>query len=268
MKIDFRLTSPEKIEEMVPMLRQFDCRLLAEKVETYEEFDRAFELGFDYFQGYFFSKPEVLKNKDLSSSQLSILQLLAEINSADRRFDIDALEKLVSQDISISYKLLKYINSSHFSRLKAISSIGQAISYLGEKGFCMFVSLIATGMLAENKPEELVRSSIIRARLLELIGLECREDSNEMFLLGLFSLLDAMLDQPLPTILGKMPLSARINEALVAKSGDLSLFLRLVETYEQGNWLPFRIALKKIGISEERIIDFYLEAITWADSFE
>jgi len=267
-KIDFRLTPPEKIEEMVGTLTQFNCQLLAEKIETYEEFAVALDLGFEYFQGYFFAKPEVLQNKDLSASQLTMLQLLSEINSAESEFDVDALEKLVSQDISIAYKLLKYINSSHFSRIKAISSISQAISYLGERGFRMFVSLIATSMLAENKPGELVRAAIIRARLLELIGVECRQDSNEMFLLGLFSLIDAMLDQPLATILKKMPLSAGINDALSEKSGELYPYLRLVETYEQGNWVPFRFALKKIGFAEEKMADFYLDAIAWADSFE
>lgn len=267
-KIDFRLTPLAKIEEMVATLREFNCQLLAEKVETYEEFDKALELGFDYFQGYFFAKPEVLQNKDLSTSQLTMLQLLAKINSADQEFDVDALEKLVTQDISITYKLLKYINSAHFSRLKNISSIAQAISYLGERGFKMFVSLIATSMLAENKPGELVRASIIRARLLELIGGECGRDGNEMFLLGLFSLIDAMLDQNIQTILSRMPLAAGINAALSEKSGDLYPFLRLVETYEQGNWIPFRFALKKTGLSEERMVDFYTEAIAWADSFD
>lgn len=267
-KIDFRLTPIAQVGEMIETLRGFNCLLLAEKVETYEEFEKAIGLGFDYFQGYFFSKPEVLQNRDLSASQLTMLQLLAEINSADREFDVDALERLVGQDISITYKLLKYINSAHFSRIKAISSVAQAISYLGEKGFRMFVSLIATSMLADNKPGELVRASIIRARFLELLGIECGRDGNEMFLLGLFSLIDAMLDQPIQTILGKMPLSSGINEALIDKSGQLYPLYRLVETYEQGNWVPFRFALKKVGLSEERITDFYLEAIAWADSFE
>lgn len=267
-KIDFRLTPPDKLEEMVQNLKKFNCQLLAEKVETYEEFNNALALGFEYFQGYFFSKPEVLQNKDLSASQLTMLRLLSEINAADKEFDVESLEKLVSQDISITYKLLSYINSSQFSRLQAISSIGQAISYLGENGFKMFVSLIATSMLAVGKPNELIRASIIRARFLELIGVECRRDSNEMFLLGLFSMIDAMLDQSIHTVLKKMPLSKAINDALIDKSGNLFPFLRLVDTYEKGNWVAFRFALKKTGLPEDKITDVYLEAIAWADSLE
>lgn len=267
-KIDFRLTPPDRLERMVATLQQFNCRLLAEKVETYEEFARALDLGFDYFQGYFFAKPEVLRNKDLSSSQVTILQLLSELNAADREFDVESLERLVSRDISITYKLLNYINSAHFCRLQPISSIGQAISYLGESGFKMFLSLIAASLLAEGKPSELVRASIIRARFLELIGIACRRDGSEMFLLGLFSLIDAMLDRSIHAVLNTMHLSENINAALIGKSGDLFPYLRLVETYEKGSWIAARFALKKIGIDEKRIADFYVEAITWADAFE
>ena len=167
-KIDFRLTPIETLGEMVETLKKYNCKLLAEKVETYDEFHQAVELGFEYFQGYFFSKPEVLKNKDLSSSQVGMLRLISKINTEE--FDVESLAALVAQDVSITYKLLKYINSSHFSRLQPLSSIRQAITFLGENGFKMFVSLIATSKLSENKPEELIRTSIIRARFLEQIG--------------------------------------------------------------------------------------------------
>lgn len=153
-KIDFRLTPPDQVEATVATLRRFNCRLLAEKIETYEEFARALTLGFELFQGYFFSRPEVLRSEDLSVSQLTVLQLLAEIDDADGGFDVDALERLVSQDISISYKLLAYIRSSRFDGLKTVSSIGQAIRYLGAQGFRMFVSLIATSLLEAEKLSE------------------------------------------------------------------------------------------------------------------
>ncbi len=265
-KIDFRLTPLPDIEIMIDSLKKYNCRLLAEKVETYEEYEKAIALGFEYFQGYFFSKPEVLKNRELSASQLTMIQLIAQINSAE--FDVDSLEKLIVQDVSITYKLLNYLNSSHFSRLQPISSIRQAISFLGEKGFKLFASLVATSKLAENKPNELVRASIIRARFLELVGIELKRDDSEMFLLGLFSLIDAMLDQRMENILKKLPLSKNIYAALVERTDDLFLFVRLVETYESGNWTGFRYAQKKSGLDSNQIVDFYLESITWADSFK
>jgi EAL and modified HD-GYP domain-containing signal transduction protein len=265
-KIDFRLTPVETLGEMVKTLKQYNCRLLAEKVETYEEFHKAVELGFDYFQGYFFSKPEVLKNKDLSSSQMGLIRLISQINSAE--FDVDSLAELVAQDVSLTYKLLKYINSSHFSRLQPLSSIRQAISFLGENGFKMFVSLIATSKLSENKPGELIRASIIRAKFLEQVGSYLKKESSELFLLGLFMSIDAMLDQSIENIIGKMPLSEKLKEALVARKGELFIFVRLIETYEAGNWIAFRFAQKKLNLTDTIVSDFYVEALGWADSFE
>lgn len=265
-KIDFRLTPVETLGEMVETLKKYNCTLLAEKVETYDEFHQAVELGFDYFQGYFFSKPEVLKNKDLSSSQMGMLRLISKINTEE--FDVESLAKLVAQDVSITYKLLKYINSSHFSRLQPLSSIRQAITFLGENGFKMFVSLIATSKLSENKPEELIRTSIVRARFLEQVGGELKRDGSELFLLGLFMSIDAMLDQSIENVIGKMPLSDKLKEALVGRKGELFAFVRLIESYEAGNWVAFRFAQKKLGLTDTMITGFYVDALAWADSFE
>ena len=265
-KIDFRLTPVETLGEMIDTLKKYNCKLLAEKIETYDEFHQAKELGFDYFQGYFFSKPEVLKNKDLSSSQARMLRLISKINTEE--FDVDSLSKLVSQDVSITYKLLKYINSSHFSRLQPLSSIQQAITFLGENGFKMFVSLIATSKLSEDKPGELIRTSIVRAKFLEQIGVELKKDGSELFLLGLFMSIDAMLDQSIENIISKMPLSDKLKAALVDRTGELYAFVRLVETYEGGNWVAFRFAQKKLGLTDTMLSEFYVEALAWADSFE
>ncbi len=263
-KVDFRLTPLDEIEKMVKYLSKYSCKLLAEKIETYDEFKKALSMGFVYFQGYFFAKPEVLKNKEIPASKLAILQLIADVNTAV--FDVAALEKLINQDVSISFKLLTYLNSSFFSRLQPISSIRQAIAFLGERGFRLFVSLIATSRLADNKPEELIRTSIIRARFLEHIGQEVKMAGSEFFMLGLFSLLDAMLDNSMEYLLSKLPLTDQINDALIRRKGVLFPFLRLVETYESGNWADFESAQEKFGISGEKVIQFYIDALGWADS--
>ena len=265
-KIDFQNTSSEKLVEMVATLQEYGCQLLAEKVETNEEFEQAVSLGFTYFQGYFFAKPEILQNKDLSASEMTLMQLISQINNEE--FDVEKLEDLVTHDVSISYKLLKYLNSSYFGRIQPLSSVRQAISFLGENQFKMFVSLVATSKLAGNKPNELVRLAIIRAQFLEGLAAELQKDKNELFLLGLFSLIDAMLDQKMETILKKLPLAENITTALRDREGELFLFLRLVETYETGNWVAFRYAQKKIHIDDEKIVDIYLDALARADSFE
>ncbi len=264
-KIDFHGCPVEQVKEMVASLEIYKCRLLAEKIETYEEYDTAISLGFDFFQGYFFSRPEILQNKDLSASQLTMMQLIAQVNNEE--FDVNSLEKIVTQDVSISYKLINYLNSSSFSRSQPLSSIKEAISFLGEDGFKLFVSLIATSKLAQNKPGELIRYSIIRAKFLELIGKEIKINSSELFLLGLFSLIDAMLDKSMEDILSKLPLSTNIISALQHRNGDLFVYLRLLETYESGNWVAFKYALKKTGIESEKLVKFYIESLNWAESF-
>ncbi len=264
-KVDFRLTPPEKIERLLIDLQGYDCKLLAEKVETYDDFHRAEALGFDYFQGYFFSKPEILKNKDLSSSQLTIMQLISQINSDF--FDISALESIMVQDVSVSYKLINYLNSPHFGRLQPVSSLRQAISFLGEKDFRLFATLIAASKLTDEKPTELIRLSIIRARFLELAAGQLGENSSELFLLGLFSLIDAILDKKMEEILAKLPLSEKIQLALDKKEGALYPFLRFIESYETGNWLAFQFVRRKVPLEDRKIIELYIESVRWAESF-
>lgn len=264
-KIDFRSTPIEEIERLVSALSVYPCRFLAEKVETHAEFQKALALGFSYFQGYFFSKPEVLKNKDISSSQLTIMQLICEVNRVE--FDIRTLDRLINQDVSISYKLLNYLNSAFFSRLQPLSSIRQAITYLGERGTRLFVCLIATSKLAAHKPEELMKTSIIRARFLEHLGQELKKSSGEFFMLGLFSLIDAMLDNSMEYLIGQLPLTADVCEALVDRSGPLFPYLRLVELYETGEWLEIEQALAAIDLTAENIVQFYLDAVAMADSY-
>lgn len=264
-KVDFRLTPLDEIERMVEHLSRYPCKLLAEKIETYDEFQKALSLGFVYFQGYFFAKPEVLMNKEIPPSKMAILQLIADINTAE--FDVTALEQLINQDVSIPFKLLTYLNSAYFRRLQPISSIRQAIAFLGETGFRLFVSLIATSRLADNKPDELIRVSIVRARFLEHIGREMRMVSSEFFMLGLFSLLDAMLDNSMEYLLGKLPLADEVYDALANRKGKLFPFLKLAETYESGNWTDFESAKKQSGISGDKIVEFYLDALGYANSF-
>lgn len=264
-KIDFMQYSTDQILAMVKIFKGYHCKLLAERIETHEEYTRASSMGFVYFQGYYFSKPEVLKNKEISSSQLVYMQLILEVNRA--AFDIQKLEQLIKQDVAISYKLLKCINSAYYSRLQPISSIRQAIAFLGAQGTRMFVSLIATSQLSENKPDELIRISCIRARFLELLGEELRRDQGVFFLLGLFSLLDAMLDASMESLMKQLPVSAEIIQALVHHDGPLFPYLQLIQVYEAGKWDDLDMAIKHLELEGIKIIDFYLDAVRWSGYF-
>ncbi len=265
-KVDFRLTPMEEIATLVSALKKYPCRLLAEKIETHQEFNQAKEMGFEFFQGYFFARPEVLRNKEISSSQLVLIKLICEINKAE--FDINNLETLINQDISISYKLLKYLNSSYFSRVQPISSIKQAITFLGEYGIRMFVSLIVASKLSEQKPSELIRVSMIRANVLFRIGEELNLPSTELFILGMFSLIDAMLDNSMENLVGQLPLTPDVQEALVGRTGKLFPFLHLIESYETCNWDCLEDDVAKISIAADKLIDFYVDAVKQADQLQ
>ena len=264
-KIDFRLTPIEQIGEMVETLKGYPCKLLAEKIETYDEFIVASGMGFVYFQGYFFSKPEILRNKDIPSSQMALLQLIVEVNRAE--IEMADIEKLVNRDISISFKLLKYLNSAYYSRLQPIASTRQAIAFLGERGTRLFVSLIITSKLSEHKPDELIRTSCVRARFLELVGKEARLDSGVFFMLGLFSLLDAMLDTPMDDLMAQIPVTEEISLALVHKTGGLFPYLQLIQWYEAGEWHKMDTVMAGLDLDEQKIVEFYLDAVHWAEIF-
>ncbi len=265
-KVDFMLTDMDEIQEIVKTVKPYGCKLLAEKIETYEEFQQAKEMGFVYFQGYFFAKPEVLKNKDIPSSQLSLLQLMTEINRVE--FDVDAIERIINQDVSVSFKLLKYLNSAYFYRLSPISTIRQAIAYLGERGVRQFVSLIATSRLSENKPTELIRNSIIRARFLEQLAIETKqENSGDYFMLGLFSLIDAMLDCSMKSLMDQLPISDSVKTALVKREGDMYVFLKAYEEYELGDWDAFDKSISSFGCDHAKVTDFYMDAVGWANAY-
>jgi c-di-GMP-related signal transduction protein len=266
-KVDFRSMPMDQITASVSLLSDFSVKFLAEKVETYEEFNKASDMGFEFFQGYFFSKPEVIRGRDVDGGNINLLRIMAEANKEDFRFA--ELEKLISRDVSISYKLMRYMNSPYFRRVQEISSIRHAIVMLGERGVRRFVSLIAMAKLAGAKPDELLKTSIVRARLCELLGKEAGgdgRDGSEHFTVGLFSLIDAILDTPMETIMKKLPLSGRIKQALLAGEGDLAQFLTLAASYQRGDWEEANKAATTLGVNMEAVPKYYLESLAWADS--
>lgn len=264
-KFDFRLTPREAIDGYVKQLSRNNLRLLAEKVETHEEYEAARKMGFDLFQGYFFSKPEIIRGHEIQGSQLNLMMIMAQINS--ETFSCDELEKLISRDMGISYKLFKYLNSAFFARASKVSSVKQALVFLGEKEIRRFVSLIAMSRLAEGKPSELVRAACIRGKFCELLGAEVHEKTSpsEMFTLGLFSLIDAVMDQPMGKILGELPLSEPINRALVDAKGRLVGYIELVRSYEAGKWDRVARLSRALKIDEKILPGFYLQACKWSD---
>ena len=264
-KFDFRASSIEEIEAALKEMAAYRVKLLAEKIETHEEFQKALSMGFDYFQGYFFSKPEILKSRDISPSKITLLNIMSEANRED--FRITELEKFVSRDLSINYKLMRYINSAYFGMFKKVKSIKQTLVLLGSKEVRRFVSLIAMAQLVSGKPDELIRASLIRARLCENLGKETvGKDGSELFTLGLFSFIDAILNDEMGNIMEDLPLSEDIKNALTGGGGELADYLTLVSCYETGDWEKVSALAAKTGLNEEKAPELYMDAVAWADS--
>lgn len=265
-KFDFRYTSKEAIDAYLNKISKSNLRLLAEKVETHEELDAAKKMGFELFQGYFFCKPEIIQGREIQSNQLNLMMIMAQINSDT--FSRNELEQLISRDLGLSYKLFKYLNSVFFARVSKVSSVRQALVYLGEKEFRRFVSLIAMSGLAKGKPNELIRAACIRGKFCELLGSEAQEmtsSPSEMFTLGMFSLIDAVIDQPMDKILSELPLASKIKDALIDAKGRLAGYIELSRSYETGKWDRVSHLSQALKLNDKMLSTAYLQACQWSN---
>jgi len=265
-KIDFRLTPVDTIHQTLQRLSKHRVKLLAEKVETHYEFAKAAKLGFSYFQGFFFSKPEKILIKELAGAQVTLYNLLAEITQA--KTTIERLYDIISRDVAISYKLLRFINSAYFYRLQEVKTVKHAIAYLGKEELRRFVILIIVSELAIDKPDELVRLSLIRAKFCELLALQSqfKESSSELFLMGLFSLIDSMLDTKMNSIMDKLPISKEIKKALSSQTGDFIPFLEAVVAYEKADIESCTDAVNQINIDVKLLPGIYLDSLRYANA--
>jgi len=261
-KIDLMALDRNQLIEHVELLKGFKVKLLAEKVETQEEFELCKELGFDYFQGYFFCKPKVLKRQRMPANQLAVMQLLSKLQDPD--IDIDVLGEAVSQDVSLSYRLLRYVNSAMFSLPKKVESLRHAVVFLGLKTVKEMVMVLAMSG-ANDKPHELLVTSLVRAKMCEfLAALSSLPNKEGCFVVGLFSVLDALLDMEMAELLPSLSLSDEINQALLEREGVAGDVLAVVVAYEQGQWdLP---VMQKF--EQEHINKAYFDALAWAGDID
>ena len=264
-KIDVRMTPLDTIVRTLNLLSRHKVKLLAEKVETLEEFEKANKLGFTYYQGYFFCKPEHIKIKELSANKASLLALLAEVTK--KKTTIEKLHKIINTDLAISYKLMKFLNSAYFYRLQEVKTVKHAIAYLGEKELRRFIMLMIISELAVEKPGELVRLVLVRAKFCELLGLASPYgcDASELFIMGLFSLLDTMLNVPMKGILENLPVSNKLKDALLLQPGLYATFLKVPIAFERNQEALIGHLLAELGISSNKASESYLVAVRYAN---
>jgi c-di-GMP-related signal transduction protein len=241
--------------------------VLSEKVENDTDFRWALRAGYDYFQGNFFACPVVMQGKQIPAIKLHCLRMIQEVHRPE--LDFTRLTTLISEDVSFSYKLLRYANSARFGRETKIHSIRRALVVLGEYGIRKWVSIAALPTIAADKPGELMRQSLVRARFCELLGQASGQAvEDQCFLLGLFSLLDALLDRPLEDVLNEVGLAPEIDSVLRGQaSADnvLDTIYRLVRSYEAGDWTQVEHLACRLGTPTELIGAAYCEALPWAD---
>ncbi len=264
-KLDLRSMSQEEMLVVINDLKAYPkIILLAEKVETLEEFEWAKSVGFTYFQGFFFSKPEMVKTKNLSPAQMTLAELLYETSNED--VNLPKITQVFERDINLSYKLLRYANSSTFRRVTEISTIKQAIIVLGHLELKKFISLIFSAQVNDSKPDELLKMSMVRARFCEQLAVsEKSQDVGMAFLTGMMSLIDAILDESIEKVMEQLPLANDIKTALINNEGKLAEFLKLAKTYERGDWEAEREVEHSLNIPNVNIPEIYASAINWAD---
>lgn len=257
-KVDIQALSEGELERHVRKLAPFRARLLAEKVETAEEWARCRELGFELFQGYFFARPQNVSRKRLPTDRIQIMRLVARLQ--DPEVDLGELAELVAQDQGLSYRLLRLINSAYFPTRKRVDSIHQATVYLGLKGLRTWVTWIALSRI-DDKPTELKKVTLERAQMARLIAPMFPVDAQQAFLVGLFSTLDALMDRPMQDLVEDLPLDEPVKAALIDGQGELGRLLAVLFQYEQGEWTT----LAEAGFELEALGQAYLEALKWAE---
>jgi c-di-GMP-related signal transduction protein len=247
-KVDVLGRECAAVEEDIARLSGHDLTLLAEKVETREDHELCLELGFALFQGYFFCKPERMEARAVAPNRLSILQLVAALQ--DPRIEIHQLETLVSRDVALSYRLLRYINSAFFGLRREVDSISRALILLGVENVKRWATLsIFAGV--EEKPRELIETALVRARFCELVG---EGNRDQLFTLGLFSVVDALMDAPMEDVLTSMPFPEDMVAALSERKGPKGELLATALSFERGDFSP---PLDRFGAA-------YVEALAWA----
>ncbi|NSB15265.1 EAL and HDOD domain-containing protein [Clostridium beijerinckii] len=265
-KIDFRITTGcerKKVFELKKINNKI--KFLAEKVENKEEYDEALKLGYSYFQGYYFSKPIVLSRKNIPTNKDTAIKILKLINRDD--FDFNKLEELIIKDLGLSYKIIKLINSSAYCLKNEVRSIKYAIALLGRKEIIKWLYVVLLNDLKENNTDELIKVSLQRAKLCELICnmSEYKNKVYSAYMVGLFSVMDAILNCSIEVILKELYIDDEIKEGLTEKGNYLNKILKLAINYEKGQWENVEFYTKEIGVNDNNLAEAYIDAIKWAD---
>ena len=262
-KMDFRLQSPEEIARDLQKFPDFKGQLLAEKIETHEELEIAKELGFHFFQGYFFARPKTLTTQALPASALQSLRNLASADQAS----LESLEDIFNQDVSASLRLLRYVNSAALSLPTEIQSIRHAARLVGIMELRRILKMVSVAGLAAEAPVELLLLSLTRAQFCAAFAKTCAIDEEAAFSLGLLSLLDALLGRSMPSILDEFPFNQDVKDALLGEKNRFSVLLEAAQAFAHGDLETIALLSAPLAVSSQTLALHYIEAIESAHLF-
>ena len=258
-KIDIMAMDKSALQEQVRILDPYPVKLLAEKVETPEEFNYCRKLGFEYFQGYFLSKPQIISGEKLPTNRLSLLNMLAQLNNPQA--ETEDLVEAINTDVTLGYKLLRLINSAAFNLPRKIDSLQHGVMLLGRRRLASWASMLAIGAM-DDRPSELLRTTMFRAKMCELLAEQAEfRQADRYFTVGLFSALDLLMQRPLARLIAPLPLSEDMVSALLEHEGEMGEALACVLAYEMTDWSNIHFQ----DLSKDDIRVANIEAITWAN---
>ncbi len=261
-KVEMHLTTEKQRAALIKQFGPWRCRMLAEKIETHAAFVQARDQGFVYFQGYFFRRPEMLSTRDMPANRLSYLRMLQEVSRPD--LDLIGLEKLIKAEASVCYRLLRYLNSAAFGFRSEIHSVRHALSILGERDLRRWVRLVAAVGAGQERTSDLVLSALVRGRFGELLAPRVQHGESDLFLLGLLSLIDAMLEMPMADVLERIPLDHATKAVLLGQPSALRPVFQLMLAHESGEWGAARTLSESLQLDPENVAAYYWEAQEWA----
>lgn len=259
-KVDVRVVGARRLEQQRDLLKPYGKVLLAEKVETHEEYRLCRRLGYQYFQGYYLATPDTMRGRRVPSSRLHALHILTRLR--DPEASIDEIENMVRWDAALSFKLLRAVNSAAFGLNRRVGSIREALVFLGTDIVVKWVILLLLADLSE-KPPALLSLAMVRADMCERLAVQMGSavPPHGAFLVGLLSVMDALTDSPLEEVVTSLPLSEEIQSALTDGQGVLGQVLRCVLAYERGLWIEAACP----GVGWATVAEAYIDAVAWAD---
>ncbi len=261
LKVDFERTTRVQQEELVKRFAPQGRRMLAEKVETHDQFQAALDMGYVYFQGYFFRRPEVLQAREIPTNRVNYLRLLASVSKDE--MDLREVESIIKTEASVLYRLLRYLNSPIFGMRNEIHSIRHALALLGEREIRRWIRLVTLVSAGQDRPSDLVLSALVRARFCELVSMKIPRSQSDLFLVGMVSMMDAILEIPMDEILSKIALDKDTKMVLSGGGGRLKPVYDLMIAQESGKWEAAKQAADQLRISESETGEMWWQAMQW-----